>query len=216
MRSLVAARRSHRGARCPRSAPRSPPGRSVTVRRAAPRRSPPRSAMSSCRSSSQLKRSRCHGALASTSRTSCCHRNVRADRHVAPAQPEHVEGDDDRQADQADERERRQQVDAHSTHPAAAQHVEQQVGEVEVGAAPRRRRRRGGDEGARSRPATRPAARGSGRRGRRRRSPRSPWPVSLSTSRASGGTSGSSSSGASTWRTESWQRVPARSRSASR
>ena len=34
------------------------------------------SAISSCSSSSQLKRSRCHGALASTSRTSCCHRKT--------------------------------------------------------------------------------------------------------------------------------------------
>ena len=35
-----------------------------------------RAAISSWTRSSQLKRRRCHGALASTSRTSCCHRNV--------------------------------------------------------------------------------------------------------------------------------------------
>ena len=33
-------------------------------------------AISSCTSNSQLKRSLCHGALASTSRMSCCHRKV--------------------------------------------------------------------------------------------------------------------------------------------
>ena len=68
-----------------------------------------RSRGSSWSSSSSERRSRCHGAFASTSRTSCCHRNVLLTVLLGPAQAQHVERDDDRHRDQPDQRERRQE-----------------------------------------------------------------------------------------------------------